>query len=49
MLTGETLFLMEEPGDAYQQLSKCQKLSENDHQLARMFFYQGFIIGSTRK
>ncbi len=44
MLTGETLFLMEEPGDAYQQLSKCQKLSENDHQLARMFFYRALSL-----
>jgi len=42
--TGETLLLMQEPGDAYQQLSKCQKLSENDQQLARMFFYRALSL-----
>ena len=44
MQTGETLLLMEEPGDAYQQLSKCQKLAENDSQLARMFFYRALSL-----
>ncbi|MHB8132728.1 MAG: tetratricopeptide repeat protein [Anaerolineaceae bacterium] len=44
MLMGETLLKMEAPGDAYQQISKCQKLSENDEQLARMFFYRAISL-----
>jgi len=44
MLTGETLLKLKAPGDAYQQLSKCQKLSETDPQLARMFFYRAISL-----
>jgi len=44
MLMGETLLKMEAPGDAYQQISKCQKLSETDQQLARMFFYRAISL-----
>lgn len=41
---GEMLLIIEEPGDAYQQLSKCQKLSENQNQLARMYFYRALAL-----
>jgi tetratricopeptide (TPR) repeat protein len=44
MLLGETLLKMEEPGDAYQQLSECQKLAQEDTQLARMFFFRALSL-----
>lgn len=44
MLTGQSLLLTDSPGNAYNQISECQKLAEDDRQLAQMFFYRALAL-----
>ncbi len=44
MMKGETQLKLGGPGNAYIQLSECQKLAETDSELARMFFYRAVSL-----
>lgn len=44
MMKGETQLKLDAPGNAYIQISECQKLAENDNELARMFFYRAVAL-----
>ncbi|PKO14617.1 MAG: hypothetical protein CVU39_14160 [Chloroflexi bacterium HGW-Chloroflexi-10] len=44
ILLSETLLLLERPGNSYQQAGECQKLAEDDIQLARMFFNRALAL-----
>ena len=41
---GEAMLEAGQAGNAYQQISKCQKLAENDTELARMFFLRAISL-----
>lgn len=41
---GEAMLEAGQAGNAYQQISKCQKLAENDTELARMFFLRAVSL-----
>ncbi len=40
----EANFPLKKPGNAYQQASECQKLAENDSELARMYFVRAIAL-----
>ncbi|MAT42471.1 MAG: hypothetical protein CL609_09030 [Anaerolineaceae bacterium] len=44
MLYGMALLTAEFPGDAYEQISKCQKNADDDRQLAQMYFYRALAL-----
>jgi hypothetical protein len=44
MLYGMALLTAEFPGDAYEQISKCQKNADDDRQLAKMYFYRALAL-----
>ena len=43
-MIGETQLKLGGPGNAYIQLSECQKLAETDSELARMFFFRAVAL-----
>ncbi len=44
MMIGETQLKLQQPGNAYIQLSECQKMAENDQQSGRLFFYRALAL-----
>jgi len=44
IILSEANFPLNKPGNAYQQASECQKLAENDEELARMYFARAFAL-----
>ena len=40
----ESNFPLNKPGNAYQQASECQKLAENDQELAHMYFVRALAL-----
>lgn len=44
MQYGIALLSAERPGNAYQQISECEKSAETDTELARMFFYRALAL-----
>lgn len=44
IILSESSFPLKKPGNAYQQASECQKLAENDQELAHMYFVRAVAL-----